>query len=81
MAFLGQIDCGWGSSVGGFRPQGLVASGALRVVKEAVALRNAGCFALVLECVPPSVGAAVTSAVDIPIIGIGAGPETSGQVS
>lgn len=52
----------------------------MRVVKEAASLRDAGCFALVLECVPPSVGAAVTDAVDIPVIGIGAGPHTSGQV-
>jgi len=68
------------SVLGGFRPQGQSASDAMRVIKEARALRDAGCFSLVLECVPPQVAQAVTQAVDIPTIGIGAGPHTSGQV-
>ena len=57
------------------------ASEALRVVKEAKALEAAGCFSLVLECVPALVAAAVTREVDIPTIGIGAGGHTSGQAS
>ncbi|KAK9826800.1 hypothetical protein WJX81_002217 [Elliptochloris bilobata] len=68
------------SVLGGFRPQGQSAAEALRVVREARALQDAGCFAVVLECVPPVVAAAATSQLDIPTIGIGAGPHCSGQV-
>ncbi|PSC67800.1 ketopantoate hydroxymethyltransferase [Micractinium conductrix] len=68
------------SVLGGFRPAAQSASEALRVVKEAKALEAAGCFSLVLECVPALVAAAVTREVDIPTIGIGAGGHTSGQV-
>lgn len=52
-----------------------------QVVETAMALQEAGCFSVVLECVPPPVAAAVTSALRIPTIGIGAGPFCSGQVS
>jgi 3-methyl-2-oxobutanoate hydroxymethyltransferase len=69
-----------GHCTGGFSPQGRSAQDAFTVVKEAMALQEAGCFGIVLECVPAVVGAAVTSALDIPTIGIGAGPSTSGQV-
>jgi hypothetical protein len=65
---------------GGFRPQAQVADEALSVLQQAKALEQAGCFALVLECVPAPIAAAVTAAVKIPTIGIGAGPVTSGQV-
>jgi hypothetical protein len=65
---------------GGFRPQAQVADEALSVLQQAKALEQAGCFALVLECVPAPIAAAVTAAVKIPTIGIGAGPATSGQV-
>eukprot|EP00798_Chlamydomonas_sp_ICE-L_P028055 gene28055-31156_t len=68
------------SVIGGFRPQAQMADEALAVVKQALALQKAGCFSLVLECVPGPIAAAVTSAVSIPTIGIGAGPGTSGQV-
>lgn len=64
---------------GGFRPQAQVAGEALRVLHQAQALQAAGCFSLVLECVPGPIAAAVTKAVNIPTIGIGAGPATSGQ--
>ncbi|XP_019082879.1 PREDICTED: 3-methyl-2-oxobutanoate hydroxymethyltransferase 2, mitochondrial-like isoform X2 [Camelina sativa] len=50
------------------------------VVETAMALQEAGCFSVVLECVPPPVAAAATSALHIPTIGIGAGPFCSGQV-
>jgi 3-methyl-2-oxobutanoate hydroxymethyltransferase len=43
------------------------------------ALQDVGCFAVVLECVPPLVAAAITREVSIPTIGIGAGPHCSGQ--
>ena len=52
----------------------------LQVVETAIALQEAGCFAVVLECVPAPVAAAATSALQIPTIGIGAGPFCSGQV-
>jgi 3-methyl-2-oxobutanoate hydroxymethyltransferase len=47
---------------------------------SAEALAAAGCFALVLECVPSRLAAKVTRSIHIPTIGIGAGPETDGQV-
>ena len=52
----------------------------MQVVETALALQEAGCFSVVLECVPPPVAAAATSALRIPTIGIGAGPFCSGQV-
>lgn len=55
------------------------ASEALRVIKEAKALEAAGCFSVVLECVPALVAAAVTRELSIPTVGIGAGGGTSGQ--
>ncbi|GAV77374.1 Pantoate_transf domain-containing protein [Cephalotus follicularis] len=68
------------SVLGGFRPQGRNVASAVKVVETALALQEAGCFSVVLECVPPPVAAAATSALRIPTIGIGAGPFCSGQV-
>ncbi|KAK6918308.1 Ketopantoate hydroxymethyltransferase [Dillenia turbinata] len=68
------------SVLGGFRPQGRNVASAVKVVETALALQEAGCFSVVLECVPPVVAAATTSALQIPTIGIGAGPFCSGQV-
>ncbi|WVZ72912.1 hypothetical protein U9M48_021298 [Paspalum notatum var. saurae] len=68
------------SVLGGFRPQGKTVDSALKVVEAALALQEAGCFAVVLECVPAPVAAAATVALHIPTIGIGAGPLCSGQV-
>lgn len=68
------------SVLGGFRPQGRNMSSAVKVVETALALQEAGCFAVVLECVPALVAAAATSVLSIPTIGIGAGPFCSGQV-
>ena len=68
------------SAIGGFRPTGKTVQEALNVLDGARALQDAGCFAVVLECVPSSVGKVVTEALRIPTIGIGAGAETSGQV-
>ena len=68
------------SVLGGFRPQGRNLVEAESVIDQALALQNAGCFSIVLECVPKSVAAAVTKALSIPTIGIGAGNQTSGQV-
>ncbi|KAG9443840.1 hypothetical protein H6P81_015180 [Aristolochia fimbriata] len=68
------------SVLGGFRPQGRnVTSAMIKVVETALALQDAGCFSVVLECVPAPVAAAATAALQIPTIGIGAGPFCSGQ--
>ena len=65
---------------GGFRVQGRTESDAARLLREALALEALGCFSIVLECVPAAVAASITSQLTIPTIGIGAGPETDGQV-
>ena len=64
----------------GFHVQGRTAQAAVLIVEAARKLEAAGCFSLVLECVPEPVAAEVTRAVGIPTIGIGAGPSTDGQV-
>ncbi|KAI8545059.1 hypothetical protein RHMOL_Rhmol07G0013000 [Rhododendron molle] len=69
------------SVLGGFRAQGKNVASAVKVVETALALQEAGCFSVVLECVPAPVAAAATSALRIPTIGIGAGPFCSGQVT
>jgi len=66
--------------LGGYRVQGRNAEEAERLVADARALRDAGAFSLVLELLPAAVGCQVTAAVDIPTIGIGAGPDCDGQV-
>jgi 3-methyl-2-oxobutanoate hydroxymethyltransferase len=68
------------SSLGGFRPQGRTAKAAMEVLEHALALEAAGAFGIVLECVPAPVARAVTAALKVPTIGIGAGPHCSGQV-
>ncbi|MGZ4694318.1 MAG: 3-methyl-2-oxobutanoate hydroxymethyltransferase [Acidimicrobiales bacterium] len=67
-------------AMGGFKVQGREQEAALRLVADAKALAHAGCFAIVLEGVPDQVAGMVTSAVDVPTIGIGAGPQCDGQV-
>jgi 3-methyl-2-oxobutanoate hydroxymethyltransferase len=67
-------------SLGGFRVQGKQLDSARAIVDDAIALADAGCFALVLECVPDGVARMVTDAIDIPTIGIGAGRHCDGQV-
>jgi 3-methyl-2-oxobutanoate hydroxymethyltransferase len=66
--------------LGGFRVQGRTAATAKAVLDDALALEDAGCFAIVLEAIPARLGAFVTERLKIPTIGIGAGPGTSGQV-
>lgn len=67
-------------AVGGFRVQGKELDAARAIVDDAVALAEAGCFAIVLECVPDAVARVVTDAVAVPTIGIGAGRHCDGQV-
>jgi 3-methyl-2-oxobutanoate hydroxymethyltransferase len=66
--------------LGGFKVQGRDSGAAREIVKDAAALSAAGCFAVVLECVPESLGAEITRTISIPTIGIGAGPSCDGQV-
>ena len=67
-------------ALGGFRVQGKRLDAAQAIVDDAVALADAGCFAIVLECVPDAVARLVTDAVPVPTIGIGAGRHCDGQV-
>lgn len=65
---------------GGYRIQGRSDEAAHSIVKDAKALEAAGAFSIVLEAVPAELGKEVTGSLDIPTIGIGAGPHTDGQV-
>ncbi|KAI5801638.1 3-methyl-2-oxobutanoate hydroxymethyltransferase-like protein [Peziza echinospora] len=67
-------------SLGGFRVQGKTASSAAKILDDALAVQEAGCFAMVVEAVPPAVADLVTKSLDVPTIGIGAGSGCSGQV-
>jgi 3-methyl-2-oxobutanoate hydroxymethyltransferase len=66
--------------LGGFRVQGKSTTAAETLLADGAALVAAGASMLVLECVPAELGAALTRAVNVPVIGIGAGPHCSGQV-
>jgi len=68
------------NAMGGFKVQARDTKGATDLVSAAKALEHAGCFAIVLEGVPSQVASMVTTSVNIPTIGIGAGPECDGQV-
>ena len=67
-------------ALGGFRVQARGQEAADRLIQDALALQQAGCFAVVLECVPNAVAAEVTARLEIPTIGIGAGSQVDGQV-
>lgn len=66
--------------LGGFKAQGKDTSSALRLHALAQKLEEAGCFSLVLECVPEALGRKISHLLSIPTIGIGSGPHTDGQV-
>jgi 3-methyl-2-oxobutanoate hydroxymethyltransferase len=68
------------NALGGFKTQGKTAESAAKVAEEALALQAAGCFAIVFEAVPAAITAALMPKLDVPIIGIGAGASTDGQV-
>ena len=68
------------TKLGGFKAQGRTAAKAVQLYEDALALQAAGCFAIVLEAVPTPVAEAITRALDIPTIGIGAGAACDGQV-
>ena len=59
---------------------GKTAESAKQLQEEAYSLQESGCFAIVLECIVPTVARAITQSLTIPVIGIGAGPFTDGQI-
>jgi 3-methyl-2-oxobutanoate hydroxymethyltransferase len=67
-------------AMGGFKVQGKEHDSAERVLADARALDEAGVYAIVLEAIPPDLAEAITAAVTVPTIGIGAGPSCDGQV-
>jgi 3-methyl-2-oxobutanoate hydroxymethyltransferase len=66
--------------LGGFRAQGRTADAAMELVEDALAIEKAGAFALLLEAVPPEVGRIITDMLGIPVLSIGAGMYTDGQL-
>jgi 3-methyl-2-oxobutanoate hydroxymethyltransferase len=66
--------------IGGMKVQGKNAASARRIIENARALEEAGCFSIVLECIPQEVAQIITNQLKIPTIGIGAGPHCDGQV-
>jgi 3-methyl-2-oxobutanoate hydroxymethyltransferase len=68
------------TALGGYRAQGRTAEQALSVARDAIALQEAGCFSVVLEAIPAAVTRTLMTHLEIPVIGIGAGEATDGQV-
>jgi 3-methyl-2-oxobutanoate hydroxymethyltransferase len=68
------------TALGGYRAQGRTAGQALQVARDARALQEAGCFSIVFEAIPAAVAEALMPRLEIPVIGIGAGSATDGQV-
>jgi 3-methyl-2-oxobutanoate hydroxymethyltransferase len=68
------------NQLGGYKIQGKTPKAAVKLLNDAVALEQAGAYAVVLECVPVHLAKAITERVSIPTIGIGAGPDCDGQV-
>jgi 3-methyl-2-oxobutanoate hydroxymethyltransferase len=68
------------TALGGYKAQGKTAASAIKLCEDALALQSVGCFAIVFEAVPAAITEAIVEKLQIPSIGIGAGPATSGQV-
>jgi 3-methyl-2-oxobutanoate hydroxymethyltransferase len=68
------------TALGGFKTQGRTAEAAAKLCEDALALQAVGCFAIVFEAIPSAVTEALMPRLEIPVIGIGAGPATDGQV-
>ena len=68
------------TALGGYRAQGRTAERAKAVLEDALALQEAGCFSIVFEAIPADVTDVLMEFMEIPVIGIGAGPSTDGQV-
>jgi 3-methyl-2-oxobutanoate hydroxymethyltransferase len=68
------------TALGGYRAQGRSAAAAAKIAREALALQEAGCFSIVFEAIPAEVTDVIMERMEVPVIGIGAGPSTDGQV-
>jgi 3-methyl-2-oxobutanoate hydroxymethyltransferase len=68
------------AALGGFKVQGKSAEAAKKLIQDAKALENAGCFSIVLEAIPAEISKKITESISIPAIGIGAGADCDGQV-
>ncbi len=68
------------TALGGYRAQGRTAARALQVAHDAIALQEAGCFSIVFEAIPAAVSELLVERIEVPVIGIGAGAATDGQV-
>jgi 3-methyl-2-oxobutanoate hydroxymethyltransferase len=68
------------TALGGYKAQGRTAEAALKVATDALALQDAGCFSVVWEAIPSAVAEELMDRMEIPVIGIGAGAATDGQV-
>lgn len=66
--------------LGGYKVQGREKKAQEKIIQQAKALQEAGCFSLVLECVPSALAQEITQALEIPTIGIGAGTQVDGQI-
>jgi len=68
------------TALGGYKAQARTAQRAMELVRDALALQEAGCFSIVFEAIPAAVAEELMPRLEIPVIGIGAGPATDGQV-
>ena len=68
------------SAMGGFKIQGKDANAAKQIIDDAKSIQDAGVFSIILEAVPAPLGKLISETVNVPVIGIGAGPEVDGQV-
>jgi 3-methyl-2-oxobutanoate hydroxymethyltransferase len=68
------------TALGGWKAQGRTAKAAARIASEALSLQGSGCFAIVFEAIPSAVTKELMPHLEVPVIGIGAGPDTDGQV-
>jgi len=68
------------TALGGYKTQGKTAQGAIQLLEDTLALQSVGCFAIVFEAVPAAIAEAIVEKLEVPAIGIGAGPATAGQV-
>ena len=68
------------TALGGYKAQGRSAAAAVKIAREALALQEAGCFSIVFEAIPSAVTEAIMPRMEVPVIGIGAGPAADGQV-
>ena len=82
MSVMGHIGLTPQSSgqLGGFKAQGRTADTAIELMKDALAIEKAGAFSLLVEAIPPEVGKIITETLKIPVLGIGGGMYTDGQV-